>query len=851
MGESEKKVINPNAMRIVKNLFICLFSLVCIINVGKVARTLTFLPLYLFGGAYYFLFALLFIFGLIKLFVPKVQTKKFSYIIASILLFAALFFIVSVALVPTSGDISSSLNAYHSNLGNYYNLTFVNALDKSSGYQGGLLGTLLSSLINNITVSVFIGVILILIALAIVFVPTVSKMIKNRSDKTPKEKKVAKPVKEEKKEEIKPMVEKEPVEVKPGFESDQEPFINENSGFSKPTVSLDDSYGVKYNQPENNEFTPLTFSKQKKVAPVSEPTYTSKPVVEVSPVEEEESSKEENLIETRPNEVAPQVEEVPELDESLVRAQPVFVAPEDDVDEVEEVYEEEPVPETPKKRERVVWIPPSTDLLATYDTSEAQELNEKVAASRLEAINRILADFRVGAKCTGYKIGPGITRYNIEYEPNVTVKSVERLVGDISMRLGGVATRFTPIVPNETFSGLEVPNAAITTVSFKEVVESLPDVKKHPLSVAFGKDISGNVIAADFNEFPHLLVAGTTGSGKSIYIHSIISTLIMRVSPDDLRIVLVDPKKVEMTKYRDMPHLLCPIITEAPKAKVMLTKLVEEMNNRYEAFAQNGSVSNIDQFNEMAEENNEEKMPYIIVVLDEYADLVDTCKDISQPVVSIAQKARAAGIHLLISTQRPSTNVITGVIKGNLPTHVALTTSNYTDSMTIIGEGGAETLQGKGDMLVQSPLVSRQGVTRLQGCYVQNKEIIHIVSYLKEHYQTYFDERFLDLVDHSKETAREMIATGEVQKEADEAEEMKYQSVKEWVLTQKFVSMSKIQRECQVGFNRAGKFFKRLQMEGVVDFEVDGVSKGCRVLVTNDDDNSDDSNIVTSEEVIS
>ena len=856
MADKERKPLNPRAEAIIKGLFLFLFSIVCIINVGKVARTLAFVPLYLFGASYYFLFAWIGVIGLLKVFAPKFNYKKISYLIASLLVFIAIFFIASVAFINFPGNMYTAMDTFHAGLNGYYTIPFINALEPGNTFQGGLLGVLLHSTINNQTISLFIGIALIFLALLIVFAPVIAKAIKNRK---PKEKKVKKekPKKEIRVEEEKPVdnpiIEKEPLEVKPGYESDQKPFINENSGFSKPSVSLDDSYGVKYNQNEYNEFTPLVFSRQKKTTPISE-------VVPPAPIKEEEPSIMENevededinLIETRPTEVVPQepVEERPVLDESLVRAQPVYIAPEEEAVPQEE-YVEEKKPEAPKKRERVNWIPPSTELLATYDTTEAQELNEKVAASRLEAINRIFADFKVGARCTGYKIGPGITRYNIEYDPNVTVKSVERLVGDISIRLGGVATRFTPIVPNESFSGLEVPNAAITTVSFKEIVEALPDVKKHPLSVAFGKDISGEVVARDFNEFPHLLVAGTTGSGKSIYIHSIISTLIMRVSPDDLKIVLVDPKKVEMTKYRDMPHLLCPIITESSKAKVLLSKLVDEMNNRYELFnTSNSGASNIEQFNEVAEEIGEEKLPYIIVVLDEYADLVDTCKEISQPVVSIAQKARACGIHLLISTQRPSTNVITGVIKGNLPTHVALTTSSYTDSMTIIGEGGAEALQGKGDMLVQSPLVSKQGVTRLQGCFVQNKEIIHIVSYLKEHYQPYYDEKYLDLVDHSKETAREMIASGEVQKEADEAEEMKYQSVKEWVLTQKFVSMSKIQRECQVGFNRAGKFFKRLQMEGVVDFEVDGVSKGCRVLVTSDDDNSDDSNIVTSEEVI-
>ena len=858
MSEEKVRKIPPKIDNFIRGLFLCLFSAILIINVGKVARTLVFVPLYLFGATYYFLFGFIFILGLYRLiFGKKLNLKKPNLIIGIIFLFLALFVFVSIYAVPY--NIPNLLKAYNNQLSAYYKVTMINAFDPNTYWQGGLIGLLVAKTVRNDTVIIFSGVGLAFLGLVCIFLPLIIKFFKTprpkkekvKKEKKVKEKKVKEPVKKEEPAPI-PVLEREPIEIKPGFESDQSPFINENSGFSKPTLSLDESYGATYNHNDYNEFTPLVFSRQRKIEPIqARPLENIEPQAPVQVEEEviEEEPVVENLIESRPEVVSLVNEEQEKINEALAKVQPEFITP---IEKVEVKPQPAPVVEVPKKKVRVNWVPPSSELLEVYETEEAREKNEAVANARVEAINKILSDFRVGAKCTGYKIGPSITRFNIEYEPNVTSKSVEKLISDISIRLGGVSARFTPIVFGESYSGLEIPNATITTVSFKEVFDSLPNVKKHPLSVAFGKDISGNVVEADFDEFPHLLVAGTTGSGKSIYIHSIISTLIMRVSPDDLRIVLVDPKKVEMTKYRDMPHLLCPIITEAEKVKVMLSKLVEEMEARYEKFSENGEVSNIKQYNEWAKEHDQDPMPFIIVVLDEYADLIDTCKEISQPVVSIAQKARAAGIHLLISTQRPSTNVITGVIKGNLPTHVALMTSNYTDSMTIIGEGGAETLLGKGDMLVQSPLVSRVGVTRLQGCYVQNKEITHIVGYLKEHYETVYDEKFLDLIDHSKETANQMIASGEVMKEADEAEEARYQSVKDWVLTQKFVSMSKIQRECFVGFNRAGRFFKRLQQEGVVATEIDGTFKGCRVLgVGYDDSNSDEDNVVTSSELIS
>ena len=844
----------------IKGLTLCLISTILILNVGKVARTFAFVPLYLFGASYYILFALVFLYGLFRIiFRRKIKLKEANIIFSVPLFFLSMFFFLSVYDTPVFDSVGTAINSYHATLNGYYTPVFFNPFNYYGGFKHGLLGLSLGAGINNNTVAIFLGIMLLVVSLLIFFMPLITSWIKN-------DKKKEKPLKLIQEEEVKEkevvaikeeeptptLIAPEPVEVKRGFESDQSPFINQNSGFSKPTMSLDDNHMSIHSQSQSDsrEFTPLVFSRQRKVevisTPISEPISTK---VEVEPIQEEileEPVEVENLIETRPEVVNEVIEEKPQIDESLVRAQPIFLNEAEE--EVTPIEEPLPIIEEPKKKEPINWVPPSTDLLMTYENDDANELNNQVAANRVEAINNILANFRVGAHCTGYKIGPSVTRYNIEYEPNVTMKSVEKLVSDISMRLGGVRTRFTPIVSGESFSGLEAPNAKITTVSFKEVVEALPDAKKHPLSVGFGKNLSGTVIYADFNKFPHILVAGTTGSGKSIFIHSIIASLIMRASPDLLRIVLVDPKMVEMSKYKDMPHLLCPIITEPDKAKVMLTKLVDEMNHRYQIFAENGMVSEIDQYNEWAEENGKELMPFIVVVLDEYADLVDRCKDIGLPVVSIAQKARACGIHLLISTQRPSTNIITGVIKGNLPTHVALRTASYTDSMTIIGEGGAEQLLGKGDMLVESPVVSTEEKVRLQGCFVQNKEILRVVAYLKEHYETNYDPNFLDLVDHSKEAGKQLVASGEVQKEADEAEEMKYQSVKDWVLTQKFVSMSKIQRECMVGFNRAGKFFKRLQMEGIVSTEVDGNTKGCAVIGAPSDDNE---YIPSSEELIS
>lgn len=502
---------------------------------------------------------------------------------------------------------------------------------------------------------------------------------------------------------------------------------------------------------------------------------------------------------------------------------------------------EEPKPAQTPRKPRVNFSVLNSELLDTYETAEAAEANARVAFERRDIINNTFKDFNVGAEVVDYTIGPSVTRFNIRYNSNVSVRSVANLVQDISIRLNGVSARFESVIEGQSTSGLEIPNEQITTVSFKDVYDALPSPKKHPMAVAFGKNIKGDVVYADYDEFPHMLVSGTTGSGKSVFVNSIICTLIMRNSPDDLKLVLVDPKKVEMSRYADMPHLLCPIITEPPKVKLVLDKLVDEMEYRYSLFAKN-NATNIKEFNEDCEFNGNERMPYIVVILDEYADLVDQCKDISYPVVMLAQKARACGIHLMVSTQRPSTNVVTGVIKANMPTHVALMTANSVDSITIIGEGGAEKLLGKGDMLVQSPLVSRVGVCRLQSCFINRHEIIRLVTDLKSKYPTNFDPDFMNLEEKVQD-----VSPADIPDCPENDEETKYRFIKDWVMAQEYMSMSKIQRECSVGFNRAGRFFNRLIQEGVVAPTPEG-SKGCKVILQNKFGDIDDDDVIATSE---
>ena len=868
MKEKKPFVANKNHFYVFFGLFLCFLSIILILNTGVVARVLSTPFTFAVGAMAYVLYFFINILGLRLIFAKRFFRIKFnSYLLATIILLVAIamffaHFVVmenfsgkTIALAKdeakgTIGFMEAYQSVFDSVKGGYVNTTSLMLF--SHPFASGVLGYFLVAAFNTLLgfdMGGFIfAIVFAFIAVVIYFLPLLLRVLGQA-----KEKKAPKYEKEEKEtvSDISPQKQNQQKiknidVVKHASEIDVNNYESEIMGvpkrsatMSSPTFIQQDSEANNFTISDNGMFVPARFKTDNGQPRTpeelfEEPVHNEQPVME-QPAPIEEGKQEQLKLD---------FDAAPEFNEELVQAKPVFEEPKMVSNpQPAPVMPQAPVAEKPKPKERVKWIQPSTEVLNVYETSEQQEINRRVADERKEVINQTFNDFGVGAQVEDYTVGPSVTRFNVKYNHNVSSRSVVKMVDDIQIRLSGVSARFESVVEGQSTSGLEIPNASITTVSFKDVYEALPDVKKHPLAVAFGKNIKGDVIYADFDEFPHALVAGTTGSGKSIFINSIIVSLIMRNSPDDLKLVLVDPKKVEMTRYKDMPHLLCPIITEPQEAKELMSKLCEEMERRYVLFADNG-CSNIKEFNEDAPTLGLDKLPYIVIFFDEYADIVDQCKEISMPVVSIAQKARACGIHMCIATQRPSTNVVTGVIKANLPTHVALMMASYTDSNTIIGEGGAEKLIGKGDMLVQSPLVSRIGCVRLQGCFIHRQEISRVVGYLKEHYETVYDEKYLNLMEKAEQAANEYASTPEFKESAGNSEEERYQSIKEWVLTQEFMSISRIQRECSVGFNRAGRFFLRLQNEGVVGTEVEG-NKGCRV---NGDRISLDSDVVTSDE---
>lgn len=482
-------------------------------------------------------------------------------------------------------------------------------------------------------------------------------------------------------------------------------------------------------------------------------------------------------------------------------------------------------------------LPPTSLLKTPVGTNDPAKMAADCEVKR-GIIDQLFRDMKIGAHVEDYTIGPSVTRFNIVTDPNVRVSSINGVINDLAKRLNGIPPRFQEVVMGSSTSGLEIPNVSSDTVYFKDMIDACGYGEEHKFHIPFGKGIAGDYITGDLRKFPHMLVAGSTGSGKSIFIHGILMSLIMKNRPEELKLILVDPKRVEMALYKDLPHLLCPIIKDVTQVKVCLDKLIDEMERRNMVFEQAG-VTNIAQFNDLyAPDNGIAKFPYIVLVLDEFADAVDVCKNISEPVARLAQKARSAGIHIVLTTQRPTVDVVNGRIKANLPTSVALWVRTATDSNVILGQGGAENLAGHGDMLIDCPVINKFALIRAQGCMVWPEETKRVCDFIRKQQKTHYDPVFLDLVDHEaeqkafEEAAQAAMPSRSELRAAEGAS--KYELIKEAVMQMEYVSISKIQREFSVGFPRAGKIFKQLQDEGIVAGNEPGQetnSKGSKVLV--------------------
>lgn len=450
---------------------------------------------------------------------------------------------------------------------------------------------------------------------------------------------------------------------------------------------------------------------------------------------------------------------------------------------------------------------PSVDLLDSIPAVDQSDEYKKIEKN-IGVLEQTFQSFGVDAKVVKASLGPSVTKFEVQPAVGVKVSKIVNLTDDIALALAAKDVRMEAPIPGKSLIGIEVPNGKISMVSFREVIEAQP---KHPdklLEVPLGRDVSGRVQTADLSKMPHLLVAGSTGSGKSVAINGIITSILMQAKPHEVKLMMIDPKMVELNMYNGIPHLLTPVVTNPRKAAQALQKVVQEMEERYEKFAATG-VRNISGYNEFVQQKNLEDgtkhptLPFIVVIVDELADLMMVASnEVEDAIIRLAQMARAAGIHMILATQRPSVDVITGIIKANVPSRMAFAVSSGTDSRTIIDSNGAEKLLGRGDMLFL-PMGENKPI-RVQGAFISDHEVERVVSFVTAQQEARYEEKMMP--------TDEVETTGTPEQPQDEL----YEEAKALVVEMQTASISLLQRRFRIGYNRAARLVDELETHGVV-----------------------------------
>lgn len=461
-------------------------------------------------------------------------------------------------------------------------------------------------------------------------------------------------------------------------------------------------------------------------------------------------------------------------------------------------------------KEALEYKLPSLQLFAP-DKPKDQSKEKKIVRENIKILEATFASFGIKVTVERAEIGPSVTKYEVKPAVGVRVNRISNLSDDLALALAAKDVRIEAPIPGKSLIGIEVPNSDITTVSFRELWEQSQTKAENFLEIPLGKAVNGTARAFDLSKMPHLLVAGSTGSGKSVAVNGIIASILMKARPDQVKFMMVDPKMVELSVYNDIPHLLIPVVTNPRKASKALQKVVDEMENRYELFAKVG-VRNIAGFNAKVEEFNAQSeykqipLPLIVVIVDELADLMMVAsKEVEDAIIRLGQKARAAGIHMILATQRPSVDVISGLIKANVPSRVAFAVSSGTDSRTILDENGAEKLLGRGDMLFKP--IDENHPVRLQGSFISDDDVERIVNFIKTQADADYDESF----DPGEVSENE----GEFS-DGDAGGDPLFEEAKSLVIETQKASASMIQRRLSVGFNRATRLMEELEMAGVI-----------------------------------
>ncbi|MCG5103434.1 DNA translocase FtsK [Oceanobacillus alkalisoli] len=519
--------------------------------------------------------------------------------------------------------------------------------------------------------------------------------------------------------------------------------------------------------------------------------------------EEPVYASEAQVEDTAPAPEEPLINDFTEISYREEKPKVATIAADNNDEEEEDIYDPEL---SQAESENPEYLLPSIDLLSEpVKTSQQYEKSQVQATVR--KLEKTFQSFGVKAKVTKVNVGPAVTKYEISPEAGVKVSRIVSLHDDIALALAAKDIRIEAPIPGKSAVGIEVPNKEIAMVSLREVMDDTLADKSSKLLVGLGRDISGEAIMTELNKMPHLLIAGATGSGKSVCVNGIITTLLMRTKPHEVKMMMIDPKKVELNVYNGIPHLLAPVVTDPKKASRALKKVVAEMERRYDLFSDSGT-RNIQGYNEyirkynqtVSEEEAEAELPYIVVIVDELADLMMVASnDVEDAITRLAQMARAAGIHLIIATQRPSVDVITGVIKANIPSRIAFSVSSQTDSRTILDSGGAEKLLGRGDMLFM-PVGSSKPV-RVQGAFLSDDEVERVVDHC---------------IDQQKASYQEEMIPEDTNEVVEEVDDELYEEAVELIVELQSASVSMLQRRFRIGYTRAARLIDAMEARGIV-----------------------------------
>ena len=460
---------------------------------------------------------------------------------------------------------------------------------------------------------------------------------------------------------------------------------------------------------------------------------------------------------------------------------------------------------------RGIYTLPSINLLD--EVPRIAKINNDFTKSNKIILERVLNDFQIKGTVVEIHVGPAVTQYEVAIPSGTKVSRILSINKEIALALAAKDVRIEAPIPGKSTVGIEIPNPGVTAVKIREVLGNVPkEAEKSKILVSLGKDLMGRVQTADISKMPHLLVAGSTGSGKSVCINSFIATMLMKYRPDEVKLVLVDPKKVELSNYNGVPHLLWPVVTDPKKANTALQRVVAMMEDRYETFSDTG-VKNIGSYNEWIDKQkekdptfNQEKMYYLVVIIDELADLMLVAsKEVEDSIMRITQMARAAGIHLIVATQRPSTDVITGVVKANIPSRISFAVASQIDSRTILDMGGAEKLLGKGDMLYLP--MGENNPKRIQGCFITDEEIQRVIDYVCGQQMVQYDDSLNRAIEEEHNP---------VSGDKESFDDPLYNEIYEFAIETGKISASLIQRRFRLGYNRAARIIDLLEERGII-----------------------------------